>query len=198
MASKTLAAEKDESLLWDIYQGTLDQIVAAGVAHPSEFPGAPGHRPFARRYFTAAGVEIGKPHDPRTEAPGSRHIMRDSKNHYRLYVCLPETVKERRLVAHRAEMRRQQNSGAQVQTNYDPISLEELLFVNRNRVFVDQQVDRNRHLGAQAAETLISKAIDNFVRFTYRTPGASENERLLGLCVAKSMRERARQQLACS
>jgi hypothetical protein len=93
-----------ESTVSDIYVGTMDALVAAGLMKAGQFPGQPGMRKVVVTIFADGTLPTGAPtaYQRRAREPGAMRVQRASKTTFSVSVSVPENVTESRMRAYRA------------------------------------------------------------------------------------------------
>jgi len=82
----------------DIYKGTAEQLVAAGLISADRLPGQPGCRK-VMQYVSATG-EILQGGSARRMLPGVRHVLRENKKHFRISMNVGDEAARRRDLDH--------------------------------------------------------------------------------------------------
>lgn len=95
-----------ESLRSDIYVGTADALVTAGLMKEGQFPGQAGMRKVVVTIFADGTLPTGAPtaNHRRAGESGAMRVRRASKTTFRVSVHVPDEVSESRMTAYRAAM----------------------------------------------------------------------------------------------
>jgi|SRR5450830_1021960 len=90
----------------DIYFGTADALIAAGLVGPNQFPGLPNMRKTVVTIYADGGVANGAPtaHDRRAKEPGAKRIKRESKSAFSVRVALTKAISDIRWRAYKDEI----------------------------------------------------------------------------------------------
>jgi hypothetical protein len=92
-----------ESTLSDIYVGTADALVTAGLMKADQFPGQPGMRKVVVTIFADGTLPTGAPtaNHRRAREPGAMRVRRASKTTFSVSVSVPDNITESRITAYR-------------------------------------------------------------------------------------------------
>jgi len=90
-----------ESIRSDIYVGTADALVTAGLMKADQFPGQPGMRIVVVTIFADGTLPTGAPTAThrRAREPGAKRVRRASKATFSVSVYVPDNVTESRMTA---------------------------------------------------------------------------------------------------
>lgn len=94
----------DTSPLWgNIYQGTAEALVAAGLVRLDQLPGQPGRGKTVAAYLPDGTMLPIRHNRSASSEPGLMSIRRSSTRQYQLSICVDEAEQTRRLARLRAE-----------------------------------------------------------------------------------------------
>lgn len=82
----------------DLYKGTADALILAGLCRDGQFPGQAGMRKVVVTIYADGSVAEGPPtrNDPRKREPGAVEVVRSSGSTFRVRIVLSEGEAERR------------------------------------------------------------------------------------------------------